>query len=347
MRIARRARDRCFRWRSRGIFVHVERADQHRAIGLSRRTSAASRTAAERDDRSANRRWSAAPRRQRGSSPRRHARKRPGIAPLPPAPRPAPPLPASARSSVTAVKALMGPSPAAILASSASTVSVALRSPLAHRRGKRAQAFVGAHEPHPSSGVKTAAATVSSGSGTPSKARRRAPAPRKRRDLRRDPRARAAIRSSPQPRARIAWGRRLRPRLFGLSDHTIDVPVEIPHLVAAPGFALLDRTTPVLSMIGPVKGLKPLATLSAAAATAACVASGDTAGRTARSRSSSPRPSRTMAGLKFPAITLFAVSVMNGPQVKPRPVIQPLGASARASIDWKPIDRTPRLSRPG
>ena len=51
-----------------------------------------------------------------------------------------------------------------------------------------------------------------------------------------------------------------------------------------------------------------------------------------------PSPSRTIAGLNVPAITLFAVAVMNGPQVKPSPVIQPFGASARAAIDWKPIE---------
>src|ERR1700757_5286282 len=29
-------------------------------------------------------------------------------------------------------------------------------------------------------------------------------------------------------------------RLFGLADHAFDIPVEVTHLVAAPGFALLD-----------------------------------------------------------------------------------------------------------
>src|SRR5271154_5571990 len=100
---------------------------------------------------------------------------------------------------------------------------------------------------------------------------------------------------------------------------------------------------PVLSTTGPVNGLNPFSTLSAAAVTMARTSAGTSApnGATAIIE---PRPCLTIAGLNVPAITLLAVSVMNGPQVKPKPVSQPLGASAMASIDWKPIEYAPRLS---
>src|SRR5271155_6082876 len=100
---------------------------------------------------------------------------------------------------------------------------------------------------------------------------------------------------------------------------------------------------PVLSTTGPVNGLNPFSTFSAAAVTVARTSLG-TAAPNGAMAIIEPRPCRTIAGLNVPAITLLAVSVINGPQVKPSPVSQPLGASAMASIDWKPIEYLPRLS---
>src|SRR5580704_12605007 len=103
------------------------------------------------------------------------------------------------------------------------------------------------------------------------------------------------------------------------------------------------RTAPALSVTGPVNGLKPCSTWSAEAVTSFCT-SGDTPAPNGATAIIWPSPSRTIAGLNVPFITLFAVSVMNGPQVKPSPVIQYFGASCLASIDWNPIEYFPRLS---
>src|SRR5271169_6436439 len=97
--------------------------------------------------------------------------------------------------------------------------------------------------------------------------------------------------------------------------------------------------------MGPVNGLKSFATLSADAVTSFLTSDGTAGPKGAMATiPPGPRPQCTDCALKVPAMTLFATSVKNGAQVKPSPVIHPLGASARASTDWKPMDIAPRAS---
>ena len=124
--------------------------------------------------------------------------------------------------------------------------------------------------------------------------------------------------------------------LFRLADYARHVPVEIAHLVAAPGLAVLDADH--AGVVGDRSGEWIEALRDPVGR------GGDEFADIGRPLASknvdalNPSPRRTMAGLNVPAITALAVCVMNGPQVKPSPVSQPFGASCRASTDWKPIE---------
>src|SRR5258708_1862266 len=117
-----------------------------------------------------------------------------------------------------------------------------------------------------------------------------------------------------------------------LADYAFYVPIELAHFAAVPGLAVPDPDRAGVVGDGP-GGLKPFPILSAAAVTSSRTSPGTAAPNGATAIIPSPRPCRTIAGLKVPAITLFAVAAMNGPQVNPSPVSQPFGASCRASMD--------------